>query len=281
MFFKNLCRFHSGSGSSLNAVLFDAWVQCAEGQWSTSAFYLNIKTRHTNKKRGTRKWMLSGEMDAAFGSHVADAMRQHKANDATLWEKETRFHPELPQKEETPGCFFHCFLFCVHSTCNHQCCSARSSDSTCAYAKMLKILRCVKRSSDFTVALTRILAAAAAVRLRAEKGSHLLRILRMKSQRIQRTRKTRRAKRTKKIRVRRRGDKDKTIFDPSQSGRPTPGEEEPGQEQDWQQGWVARDIRTTERKASEGKSKTVYERGKEGTHYMHICIYLMDMFKSV
>ena len=106
MFFKNLCRFHSGSGSSLNAVLFDAWVQCAEGQWSTSAFYLNIKTRHTNKKRGTRKWMLSGEMDAAFGSHVADAMRQHKANDATLWEKETRFHPELPQKEETPGCFF-------------------------------------------------------------------------------------------------------------------------------------------------------------------------------
>ena len=97
----------------------------------------------------------------------------------------------------------------------------------------------MKRSSDFTVALTRILAAAAAVRLRAEKGSHLLRILRMKSQRIQRTRrtrKTRRAKRTKKIRVRRRGDKDKTIFDPSQSGRPTPGEEEPGQEQDWQQG---------------------------------------------
>lgn len=64
MFFKNLCRFHSGSGSSLNAVLFDAWVQCAEGQWSTSAFYLNIKTRHTNKKRGLEngccqvRWML-------------------------------------------------------------------------------------------------------------------------------------------------------------------------------------------------------------------------------
>ena len=90
-----------GSGSSLNAVLFDAWVQCQEGNWSKSAFYLNIKTRHTSKKRGTRKWMLSTEMDKLFGVSVAEAMRQHKANDKTLWEKETRFHPELPDKEET------------------------------------------------------------------------------------------------------------------------------------------------------------------------------------
>ena len=96
-------RFNSSSGSSLNAVLFDAWVKCEEGQWNKSAFYLNIKTRHTSKKRGTRRWMLAGDMDVLFGNHVAEAMRQHKANDKTLWEKETRYHPQLPQKEETLG----------------------------------------------------------------------------------------------------------------------------------------------------------------------------------
>lgn len=78
-------------------------MQCQEGNWSKSAFYLNIKTRHTSKKRGTRKWMLSDEMDKLFGVSVAEAMRQFKASDKGLWEKETRFHPELPEKEETPG----------------------------------------------------------------------------------------------------------------------------------------------------------------------------------
>ena len=53
--------------------------------------------------------MLSGDMDAAFGNPVAEAMRQHKANDKTLWEKETRYHPELPQKEETRGSHI-CYL---------------------------------------------------------------------------------------------------------------------------------------------------------------------------
>ena len=42
-------------------------------------------------------------MDKLFSVSVAEAMRQHKASDKTLWEKETRFHPELPEKEETPG----------------------------------------------------------------------------------------------------------------------------------------------------------------------------------
>ena len=102
---ENPCFLIPSSGSSLNAVLFDAWVQCQEGNWSTSTFYLNIKTRHSSKKRGTRRWLLTGDMNKLFGEDVAEAMRQHKASDSTLWEKETRFHPQLPEKEETRTVF--------------------------------------------------------------------------------------------------------------------------------------------------------------------------------
>lgn len=103
-------------------------------------------------------------MDKLFGVSVAEAMRQHKASDKTLWEKETRFHPELPNKEETGGSGFAFFLsknrLKLHTfvSCNF----ARSSGSTFASLKMLKILRCVKKLKGSFLALTRIRAAAAA-----------------------------------------------------------------------------------------------------------------------
>ena len=86
-------------GSSLNAVLFDAWCQCEEGQWNKSSFYMDIKTRHSSKKRGVRKWLLEHEMNTKFTEPIAEAMRFNKRTDPKLFEKETRFHPELPQTE--------------------------------------------------------------------------------------------------------------------------------------------------------------------------------------
>ena len=35
-----------------------------------------------------------------FTEPVAAAMRENKLNDATLFEKEVRYHPELPHKED-------------------------------------------------------------------------------------------------------------------------------------------------------------------------------------
>lgn len=84
----------------MNAVLFDAWCQCEEGNWAQSKFYMDIRTRHTQKRKGIRRWLLPHEMDERFTPAVAQAMREHKGTKEELWEKETRFHPELPQKED-------------------------------------------------------------------------------------------------------------------------------------------------------------------------------------
>lgn len=86
-------------GSSLNAVLFDAWVQCEEGNWDKSKFYMDIKTRHSSRRRGVRKWLLRHEMVEKFTEPVAQAMIDHKLADEKLLEKETRYHPNLPPKE--------------------------------------------------------------------------------------------------------------------------------------------------------------------------------------
>ena len=87
-------------GKSLNAVLFDLWCQCEEGNWKKSEFYMNIKSRHVSKKRGVRKWLLRHEMDEKFTVKVAEALRAHKAADESLWKSETRYHPELPEQED-------------------------------------------------------------------------------------------------------------------------------------------------------------------------------------
>lgn len=88
----------AGLGKSLNSVLFDAWSQCA-GNWSRSKFLMNIRERHSSRRRGVRKWLFAHQMDEVFGKEVAEGMRERKRMDPDLWESETRFHPECPQQE--------------------------------------------------------------------------------------------------------------------------------------------------------------------------------------
>lgn len=84
----------------MNSVLFDAWASCGDGQCDTSKFYLSVKERSSKRCRGTRRWLLFHEMVERFTEPVAAAMRENKLNDATLFEKEVRYHPELPHKED-------------------------------------------------------------------------------------------------------------------------------------------------------------------------------------
>ena len=64
---------------------------------------MNIRSRHTSKKRGTRKWLFGWEMDKMFGKDAAELMRIRKLDSEDLRETEVRYHPDLP--EEEAGCF--------------------------------------------------------------------------------------------------------------------------------------------------------------------------------
>ena len=61
--------------------MFDAWAQCGEGKWDSSKFLLSIRSRHTSKVRGTRKWLMVKDMNEAFGEDVAEKMRTRKLTD--------------------------------------------------------------------------------------------------------------------------------------------------------------------------------------------------------
>ena len=80
-------------------MLYDAWSACSEGNWKESKFLQNIRSRHSNKKRGTRKWLFASEMDKLFGREAAELMRVRKLESEELAAREVRFHPELPHKE--------------------------------------------------------------------------------------------------------------------------------------------------------------------------------------
>ena len=100
-------------GGSLNSILYEAWNAC-EGDWKRSRFLQSIKERHSNRKRGVRKWLLAAEMNTMFGEEVAQLMRDRKLSDDKLMEKEVRNHPELPEKEDWP-ITVSCFIFFCRS----------------------------------------------------------------------------------------------------------------------------------------------------------------------
>lgn len=60
---------------------------------------MNVRSRHTSKKRGTRKWLFAWEMDKLFGKNAAELMRIRKLESEELKETEVRYHPDLPEEE--------------------------------------------------------------------------------------------------------------------------------------------------------------------------------------
>ena len=69
---------------------------------------MNIRERHTSRRRGTRKWLTAHEMDTRFGPDLAHQVRLRKIHDKELCEKEIRDHPELPGVED------HVRYTCMH-----------------------------------------------------------------------------------------------------------------------------------------------------------------------
>ena len=85
----------------MNSVIFDAWAQCGEGQWSKSKFLMNVRERHSVQRRGCRKWLFDWEMDQRFGQEVASMIRDAKLADAELTQREVRYFPGIPESEKT------------------------------------------------------------------------------------------------------------------------------------------------------------------------------------
>ena len=106
-----ICGLCSAAGSTLNSVLFDAWVQC-DGDWSKSEFYMKIRHRHTTKAKGTRRWLFAGQMDELYGAVVAQKMRDFKETDEKMSKTDLRYHPQVAPGEEAgwPTCLPLCAI---------------------------------------------------------------------------------------------------------------------------------------------------------------------------
>ena len=84
-------------GSTLNGVLFEAWISCA-GDWKKSKLYMSVTSSTTNQRLGRRRWMTASEMRHRFGD-ATDAIITRKTADEELRAKEVRPHPECPLEE--------------------------------------------------------------------------------------------------------------------------------------------------------------------------------------
>lgn len=99
---KSLCYIMHFShwfcpGSTLNGVLFEAWISCA-GDWKKSKLYISVTSSTTNQRLGRRRWMTASEMRQRFGD-ATDAIITRKTGDEELRAKEVRPHPECPLEE--------------------------------------------------------------------------------------------------------------------------------------------------------------------------------------
>ena len=154
MFFKNLCRFHSGSGSSLNAVCCltrgcSALRASGVHLHSTSTSKPATQTRNEGLENGCCqvRWML----------HLAATLLMPCVNTRPMTplcgRRKRDSIPSYHKKRRLLVVFFIASFSAFIQLAIINAVLPGVPDSTCAYAKMLKILRCVKRSSDFTVAL--------------------------------------------------------------------------------------------------------------------------------
>ena len=88
-------------GSSLNSVIYDAWQQCGEGDWSKSKFLMSIREKTTHRKRGHRAWLFAWQMDEKFGAELGQQLRDSKLLDEAVCAKEVRYYPGLKPSEQS------------------------------------------------------------------------------------------------------------------------------------------------------------------------------------
>ena len=80
-------------------LLLEQWT-AAEGQWQHSDFYIQLKTKHRNRKFGCRKWLTRSEMLTKYGSAtIVDDIIAAKMSDDAVKAQQVRAHPDLHGKE--------------------------------------------------------------------------------------------------------------------------------------------------------------------------------------
>lgn len=87
--------------SSKLAVLYEQWLQC-EGHWTESAFFKEMRSTSTHRKRGARRWMTVQELSMKYGSQrVALRIKAAKEEgDADVRKNQIRDHPDVPGDPE-------------------------------------------------------------------------------------------------------------------------------------------------------------------------------------
>ena len=87
------------------AVLMESWLS-AEGDWTKSEFYVCLKTRHTSKKTGARRWMMESEIAAKYRAaghsnpeKIAADIVALKETDVHLAKSHIKPNPDLPEEK--------------------------------------------------------------------------------------------------------------------------------------------------------------------------------------
>ncbi|CAE7611107.1 PLCXD2 [Symbiodinium sp. CCMP2592] len=85
--------------SSKRSFLFESWLT-SEECWMKSSLLKRLRSKNSNAKRGLRRWLTKAEMEAKWGTEVAEAMIESKEADEERSLTEIRPHPELPHRED-------------------------------------------------------------------------------------------------------------------------------------------------------------------------------------
>eukprot|EP00435_Cladocopium_sp_Y103_P044854 s545_g12.t1 len=76
-------------------ILLEQWAS-ADGIWTQTEFYLQIKQKRKNRQYGSRRWLTRSELITKFGSiTIADQIISAKVHDAEAAKTQIRAHPDL------------------------------------------------------------------------------------------------------------------------------------------------------------------------------------------
>ena len=88
------------------AVLMESWFS-ADGVWTNSEFYLCLKSRHSNKKTGARRWLMRSQIEQKYrdAGHpdpatIAGEIIAMKESDPQLAKTHVKAHPDLPHRTD-------------------------------------------------------------------------------------------------------------------------------------------------------------------------------------
>ena len=99
---RSLCSIMSAGDdkSEKLQILFEEWAGSKES-WKQSELVLQMRSRHSHKMRGARRWITEREISNKYGSdEIASDIVNRKLNDEQLRKTQVRDHPDLPGRAD-------------------------------------------------------------------------------------------------------------------------------------------------------------------------------------